>query len=348
MLAETADLVVGVDTHKRSHSFVVLETRTGALVAEWQLPASAQGYRQALALAQRLGQARRLWAVEGSGSYGAGLARFLLGAGETVREVERPLRRGLQGRMKSDSLDARRAAQAALERPLAHPRAAGAREALRVLLATREQAVEVRRVGLNQLRALLVTAPDGLRQRLTELSPRQLPRRCARLRAASREDADRANVLALRLCANRVLTATREAQTLEREIQRLVRRLAPALLEEAGVGPISAGFLLLAWSHHGRLRSEAAFARLAGAAPIPASSGAVSRHRLDRGGDRLLNRALHTIVLARRQRDPATIAYIERRTREGKSTREAVRCLKRYLARRLYRLLQRTVPVPLT
>ena len=247
--------------------------------------------------------------------------------------------------MKSDLLDARRAAQAALERPLAHPRADGAREGLRVLLATREQAVEVRRVGLNQLRALLVTAPDGLRRRLADLSPRQLPKRCARLRSSGGEAAEQASLLALRLCASRVLAATAEAQTLEREIERLVRGLAPALLDEAGVGPISAGFLLLGWSHRGRLRSEAAFARLAGAAPIPASSGAVVRHRLDRGGDRLLNRALHTIVLARRQCDPATIAYIERRKSEGKSTREAVRCLKRYLARRLYRLLERTAVV---
>jgi transposase len=214
-----------------------------------------------------------------------------------------------------------------------------------VLLATREQAVEVRRVGLNQLRALLVTAPDGLRQRLSDLSPRQLPQRCARLRTAGLGEAAEASVLALRLCGGRVVAATAEARTLEREIERLVRTLAPALLEEIGVGPISAGFLLLGWSHRGRLRSEAAFARLAGAAPIPASSGAVLRHRLDRGGDRLLNRALHTIVLARRQCDPATIAYIERRTSEGKSTREAVRCLKRYLARRLYRLLERTATV---
>jgi transposase len=136
--------------------------------------------------------------------------------------------------------------------------------------------------------------------------------------------------------------ATSEAQTLEREIEQLVQRLAPALLEEPGVGPISAGFLLLGWSHRGRLRSEAAFARLVGAAPIPASSGSVSRYRLDRGGDRRLNRALHTILLARRQHHPPTIAYIQRRVSEGKSSREAGRCLKRYLARHFYRLLEQT------
>ena len=343
MLAETADFVVGVDTHGQRHSFALVQAGTGALVREWELPACAQGYRRALALAQQLADGRRLWALEGSGCYGAGLARFLLAAGECVREVERPLRRGLQARLKSDSLDALRAARASFERPLASPRAGGSREALRVLLATREQAVQVRRVGLNQLRALLVTAPDELRQRLSGLPRTRLAIRCKALRlSAAASEHERATVLSLRLCARRVTAADREAQTLEREIERLVRTLAPALLDEPGVGPISAGFLLLGWSHHGRLRSEAAFARLAGSAPIPASSGQVSRHRLDRGGDRRLNRALHTIVLARRRHHPATIAYIERRLSEGKSTREAVRCLKRYLARHLYRLLEQT------
>lgn len=343
MVAEAVDFVVGVDTHGERHSFALVDARTGALLDEWQLPARASGYRRALALANKLADGRRLWALEGSGSYGAALARFLIAAGECVREVERPWRHGPRARLKSDSLDAVRAARVAFERPLATPRAGGAREALRVLLATREQAVEVRRVGLNQLRALLVTAPDELRQRLSGLGPRRLPGRCAALRrrVGASED-ERASVLALRLCAQRVLAATREAQTLEREIERLVRTLAPQLLDEPGVGPISAGFVLAVWSHRGRVRSEAAFARLAGAAPIPASSGKMTRHRLDRGGDRSLNRALHTIVLARRQRDPATIAYIERRVGEGKSTREAVRCLKRYLARYLYRLLEGT------
>ena len=343
MLAEGADCVVGVDTHGQRHSFALVDARTGALVRGWELPASCRGYRRALALARELAPGRRLWALEGSGCYGAGLARYLLAAGECVREVERPLRRGLEGRLKSDALDAVRAARAAFERPLASPRAGGGREALRVLLTTREQAVQVRRVGLNQLRALLVTAPDELRQRLSRLPRTGLATRCAalRLRGAVGEQ-ERASVLALRLCARRVIAASREAQTLEREIERLVRTLAPRLLEEPGVGPISAGFLLLGWSHHGRLRSEAAFARLAGSAPIPASSGKTTRHRLDRGGDRRLNRALHTIVLARRRHHPATIAYIERRVRDGKTTREAVRCLKRYLARHLYRLLEQT------
>ena len=346
MLAEGADYVIGVDTHAQRHAFAVVEASTGALVTDWQLPASAEGYREALGLACEFAPGRRLWALEGTGCYGAGLTRSLLAAGERVREVERPLRRGIQARLKSDALDARRAAHAALERPLAHPREGGTREALRVLLATREQAVQVRRVGLNQLRALVVTAPDRLRERLIGLPRTRLTSRCAQLRVPSTADEqERASALALRLCARRVHAADQEAQTLEREIRRLINQLAPALLHEPGVGAISAGHLLLGWSHHGRLRSEAAFARLTGSAPIPASSGKTVRHRLDRGGDRRLNRALHTIVLTRRRNHPATIAYIERRTQEGKTTREAVRCLKRYLARHLYRLLEAT-PAP--
>lgn len=348
MLAEAADFVIGVDTHKQRHSLALVVARTGALLKSWEIPASTDGYRQGLADAHELAAGARLWAPEGSGSYGAGLARFLLAAGECVRELERPQRSGVQARLKSDPLDALRAARSALARPLASPRAAGEREGLRVLLCTREQAVDVRRVGLNQLRALLVTAPDRLRQRLSGLSPSRLPGRCASLRiATTASEEERALGLALRLCGQRVLAATAEAQTLEREIERLVRMLAPALLAEPGVGPISAGFLLLGWSHQGRLRSEAAFARLSGAAPIPASSGRITRQRLDRGGDRRLNRALHTIVLARRRSHPATIAYIERRISEGKSSREAVRCLKRYLARQLFRLLEREAAIAL-
>jgi transposase len=144
--------------------------------------------------------------------------------------------------------------------------------------------------------------------------------------------------------ALRIAAATSEAEELERELLGHVRALAPALLDEPGIGPVVAAQLLVAWSHHGRLRSEACFARLAGVAPVPASSGQTRRHRLSRGGDRQLNRALHTIVLHRRQHDPATREYITRRVTEGKSARDATRLLKRYLARHLYRLLEQQQP----
>jgi transposase len=186
-----------------------------------------------------------------------------------------------------------------------------------------------------------VTTPEPLRTQLRTLTRGRLLDRCARLRPKPSDAVElRAGKLALRSCARRVRRATEEARELEREIERLIRQLASPLLAEPGIGPISAAQVLLAWSHRGRLRNEAAFARLAGAAPIPASSGKTIRYRLDRGGDRQLNRALHTIALARRKHHPATIAYIARRTSEGKTPRETIRCLKRYLARHLFRTLE--------
>jgi transposase len=343
MVTDTLDVVIGVDTHRDAHAFALVRCRDGLLVAEEELAANRAGYRAALRLGRRWGR-RRLWALEGSGSYGAGLARFLTHRGERVCEVERPTREGSRGRLKSDSLDALRAARSALAgQALASPRAGGRREALRVLLQTREGAVQTRRCGLNQLRAVVVCAPEDLRERLRGLARETLVRACTRLRLEQRSQPERyATVLALRSLARRIERATREAAELERELRRAVAELCPQLLALEGVGPITAAQVLVSWSHRGRFRSEAAFARLAGAPPIPASSGKVVRHRLDRGGDRRLNRALHTIVLTRRRCDVATRAYIARRVSEGKSERDAVRCLKRYLARQLFRLLEST------
>jgi transposase len=183
---------------------------------------------------------------------------------------------------------------------------------------------------------VIVTAPDRLREQLRGLPTGKLLDRCTRLRRVSSASVDElATRLVLRSLAQRIQAATLEADQLERELAGHVRALAPALLDEPGVGPIVAAQLIVAWSHRGRLRSEACFARLAGVAPIPASSGQTVRHRLSRGGDRQLNRALHTIVLHRRQHDPATRDYIARRIAEGKSRRDATRLRKRYLARHL-------------
>lgn len=220
-------------------------------------------------------------------------------------------------------------------------RAGGQREQLRALMVCREGAGQAKRAGLCQLRDLLLTCPEPLRAELAPLSRARLLRRCAGLRPDHRRNVEaRGTLLALRGLARRVQALSAEQRELAQEIRALVQRQAPELLAEPGVGPISAAQLLLSWSHRGRLHSEAAFARLAGSAPIPASSGQVVRHRLDRGGDRKLNRALHTIVVSRRKTHPPTIAYIQRRIREGKSVREAIRCLKRYLARHLFRLLE--------
>jgi transposase len=344
MFADSLDVVIGVDTHRDWHTFALVEAATGAAIAQTALPANRAGYRKALALAKRAGR-RRAWALEGTGCYGAGLARFLAGAGERVLEVERPTRlRGRDGRLKDDGLDALRGARTLLAGEAAgEPRGAGEREALRCLLVAREAAVDERRRALNQLRALVLTAPEQLRRRLQGRARGALVKACLVLRPAASVDAQlQATALALQSCARRIELATAEATALERELQRRLRALWPWLLDLRGVGPISAAQLIVAWSHPGRVKSEAAFARLGGVAPIPASSGQIVRYRLDRGGDRKLNRALHQIIVSRRKTDPATIAYIERRLAEGKTLREATRCLKRYLARSLFRMLETT------
>lgn len=339
MVADSFDVVIGVDTHRDSHAFALVRCVDGALREEQVLCANRSGYRAALRLGRRGGR-RRLWALEGTGSYGAGLARYLQARGERVLEVERPVRKGSR-RAKSDSLDALRAARLALTGAAgALPRRGAETQALRALLTTREGAVQACSAALNELRALILVAPPELRERLQGLTEAALLEACVCLRPGRGGSERAALALALRSLARRVRQLHDEARTLERELTRRVQALAPALLALRGVGPISAAQVLVSWSYPGRLRSEAAFARLAGAPPIPASSGTLVRHRLDRGGDRRLNRALHTIVLTRRRCDPATIAYIARRVSEGKSQRDAVRCLKRYLARSLFRLLE--------
>jgi transposase len=207
--------------------------------------------------------------------------------------------------------------------------------------------VNARRAGLCQLRDLLVTAPKPLRSELRPLTRARLLGRLTAVRPERRRDPElRGTLLAMRAVARRVVLLTTEERDLAREIETLTRTLAPQLLDQPGVGPLAAAQLLFSWSHCGRIRNEAAFARLAGCAPIPASSGQTVRHRLDRSGDRRLNRALHMILVTRRRSHPATIAYINRRLQEGKSRREAIRCLKRYLARNLYRLLENGSPLP--
>jgi transposase len=347
MFADGLDYVIGVDTHRDEHVLAVVAAPTGALVAQHSVGSDAAGSRAALAFASRFAPDRRVWAIEGTGSYGAGLTRMLSARGETVLEAGRPARTDRRLRGKDDALDALRTARAILAADtVARPRAGERREALRLLLITRRSAVDVRRHALVQLRAVIVTAPEALRAELRRLPPQRLLDRCSRLRKRAAATPDEAATrLTLRTLARRIQAATAEAEELEREITGHVRALAPALLDEPGVGPIVAAQVIVAWSHHGRLRSEAAFARLAGVAPIPASSGQTIRYRLSRGGDRQLNRALHTIALHRRHHDPTTRDYIDRRLAEGKTSREATRLLKRYLARHIYRLLQNQEPL---
>ena len=345
MLADQLDYIVGVDPHRDTHALAIVEVVSGAVVFEATVLANNGGYAEALRLVEEGAPGRRAFAIEGTGSYGLGLTRFLTARSEQVLEVGR-LKRERRSGGKTDALDAVRAARSVLacERP-STPRSGGERQALQALVAAREGAVNAKRAGLCQLRDLLITTPEPLRSELRPLTRARLLQRLAATRPHSNRDPElRGSLLALRSIARRLLQLTAEERELAREIETIARKLAPQLLEQPGVGPHAAAQLVLSWSHQGRITSEAAFARLAGAAPIPASSGQTIRYRLDRSGDRKLNRALHQILVTRKRTHPATIAYIERRLQEGKTRREANRCLKRYLARSLYRLLEHGAP----
>jgi transposase len=344
MLADEVDHVIGVDTHRDTLTAAVTDP-TGAVKAQTTLATDAFGYRRMLAFARKEAPGKRAWAIEGTGSFGAGLCSFLLEKGEWVVEIDRPARPRSRTGAKSDELDAARAAREALSRAhLAQPRRRGDREALRVLLATRESAVVGRTKAICLLKALLVSAPGQLRNQFRNVTTEEQLIRCSRLRTTpTQSEEHRCTVISLRATARRALALEAEAADLEADIQRIVAKMAPLLLQEPGVGPISAARILCSWSHPGRLRSEAAFAAIAGAAPIPASSGQTVRHRLNRGGDRQLNRALHTVVLCRLARHEETRVYAAKRAAEGKTPREIRRCLTRHLARRLFKLLESSV-----
>ena len=345
MLAERVDFVIGVDTHKRSHRAAYVNS-VGGVVLETEVEATEGGYRRLLDGALAAAPGRRVWAVEGTGTYGAGLTAFLQSVGEAVGEVERPKRQRRHDG-KSDAIDAVRAAREALgKRRLAEPRRRGLRDSVRLLLVTRREVVASRTRAYNQLHALVVSAPEQIRSRFLETSRRfhsgeRLVKRCLGLRIRRQWPHElRIQLHVMRQTAQRVAALDAEASDYEAELRELMTSLAPELVAQPGLGVLTAAEVLVAWSHRGRVHSEAAFAKLAGVAPQEASSGQVIRHRLSRGGDRRLNMTLHQIVLSRMRYDPETQAYVNRRRAEGKSERDIRRCLKRFLARRLFRLLE--------
>ena len=346
MLADQVDVVIGCDTHRDTHALAAVVAATGVVDDQFEIPTTSDGYQQALARAHSEFPGPRAWAIEGTGSYGKGFCRYLTSRGEWVIEVSRPLRRPLKSRPKSDPLDAITAARTALAQAVHNtPRAGQLREALRVLMIARDSSVQIRARALKQIKALVVTSPDGLRDKLRSLPKVSLLAACAALRTNVTGPAEAATRLALRTLARAAQSGGHDAKSLEGEITGLVEQGWPGLLDQTGIGPITAAQLVISYSHHGRCKTEAAFARLAAVAPIPASSGKNVRHRLDPGGDRKLNQALHTIAIHRARHDPETKAYIQKKTREGKTPREARRSLKRHIARRLYNDLK-NMPIP--
>lgn len=336
-------VAIGVDTHRDTHVAVACD-RQGRRLDSLQVAATPKGYLKLLGWAQSLGEPA--FAIEGSGSYGRGLARVLEAAGISVFECERPRRRDRR-RGKSDLIDATLAVKRLLAGDgLSRLRGGGEREDLRLLLIERRSAERARTAALNQLRSLLVTAPPGLRARLERLSASALPRRCASLRAEA--GSERVLRSVLQRLGGRVLRLGDELAEVEEQLHTLVQELAPELLAECGVGSFCAAQLLVASGDPARMRTDASFAALAGTSPVDASSGRQQRHRLNRGGDRQLNRALHVIALSRIRNHRATASYYGRLLATGKTPREARRCIKRALARYFYRQLARIDAVALT
>lgn len=335
-----APVTVGVDTHSDVHVAAVVET-TGAVLETRSFPVSTRGYVALAAWAEEFGEISRV-GVEGTGTYGAGLARFLTDYGLEVVEVDRGDRKTRRRRGKSDPIDAECAARAALNGQ-AHttPKSRdGAVEMIRVLRVARRGAMKARVAAVEQLRSLLQSAPEDLRAAHGGQSATQLARTCAGLRPGRLDDPCAATKAALRSIARRFLQLQKELDSLDEQLSVLVKKAAPELLSLPGLGPDTAGQLLVtAGDNPERLKSEGSFAHLCGVAPIPASSGHTDRHRLSRGGDRQANKALWRVVLVRMQWHEPTKVYVERRTREGLTSGEIIRCLKRYVARDIYRYL---------
>jgi transposase len=301
-----------------------------------------------LAWLRQHGQLQRI-GVEGTGSYGAGFATVLRDAGVEVIEVDRPDRRSRRRSGKSDPLDAYAAAQAVLAgRATTIPKTNdGPVASIRALRIARRSAVKARTQTINQLRGLLVTAPAGLRETLAGMAPVLLIEACARLRpGADLRDPLAGTKAALRRLARRYQTLDSEISELDDELRQLVTDAAPpALLALHGVGiDVAATVMIAAGDNPERMRSEAAFAHLCGAAPIPASSGRTQRHRLNRGGNRDANRALHVVALTRMRHERRTRDFVARRTAEGLSSKEIIHCLKRYIAREIYYILRQPRP----
>ncbi|MEW2444018.1 IS110 family transposase [Micromonospora marina] len=332
----------GVDTHQDTHTAAVIDL-VGRVLGTQQFPATTAGYTALLAWMRGFGSLLRV-GVEGTGAYGAGLARLLRNAHVNVIEVDRPDRKTRRFQGKSDPIDAIQAAKAALagQRTGTPKQRDGRVEALRNLRVARRSAVDQRADAQRQIKTLIVTAPDELRARLRTLPVKELIATCATLRPDRTDAATPATAvkIALRSLARRHQQLSAEITDLDELLEPLVAAVNPGLLAANGVGTDVAGQLLVtAGENHDRLTSETAFAMLCGAAPIPASSGKTTRHRLNRGGDRQANAALYRVALCRLRWDPRTRAYAERRTKEGMSKKEIIRCLKRYIVRELYQLI---------
>ena len=342
MASKKRQVIGGVDTHGKTHHAAVID-HTGRLLGDREFPATAAGYEELLRWLRSFGRLVKV-GVEGTGTYGAGLARHLTAQRVDVVEVDRPDRKTRRSKGKSDPIDAIAAARAALSGQAAgKPKTRiGPVEAIRALRVGRRGAVKARTAALNQLHGLITSAHEQLRAELTALPGHEMLRRCAELTVDETRMADpvQATMAALQAIATRVQALTAEIAQADKRLQPVVAKTAPRLSALFGVGAeVAAQLLTTAGDNPERLRSEAALAHLCGAAPIPVSSGRTDRHRLNRGGDRAANNSLYVIALCRMRHDPRTKAYVDRRTKQGRTKKEIIRCLKRYIAREVHTAL---------
>jgi transposase len=338
-------VVIGADTHLDTVHLAVI-TDTGKPLADAEFPTCPVGYDAAVGWARSFGIID-IAGVEGTSSYGSGLTRVLQAAQIEVAEVSRPDRAARRCKGKSDPLDAYAAARTALAGDgLAVPKD-GHTTVLRALLTARRSAVKARTAAINQIHALLVTAPGDVRERYRRHSVTALVKALARCRPATHSDLATAAVLvAAKSLAQRVEFLSHQERELTAQLDARVKELNPALRAAYGVGPdVATQLLVTAGTNPHRLRNEAAFAALCGAAPVPASSGKTTRHRLSRGGDRAANSALHRIALVRMSSHPRTRGYVERQVTKGRTKKEILRLLKRAIAREIFRLLTQAYPV---
>jgi len=345
IIAHTRPFVIGVDTHARKHSYAILTATTGELVDAKEFPTTPAGLKRSLNWVARQtgGDLATLWVIECAATFGARLTRTVTDAGYQVVEAARMDARAHRSVGKTDPLDAHRIGAAVLpleEDKLRHPRAdSGVRAALRVLTTAREHMSTERTACVNALTAVLRAVELGLDARRA-LTYRQINEVVSWRTRTEDVALSVARAEAIRL-AKRIQALDKQLADNRAQLTMLIEQSKAApLLEYAGIGPVTVAVAYTAWSHKGRVRSEAAFAALAGVSPIPASSGNTTRHRLNRGGDRRLNRALHMATVTRMTHDPETRAYVDKRRAQGHTTKEIRRCLKRYLARRIYRSLE--------
>lgn len=336
-------VIGGVDTHKHTHHAAVLDAATGQLLADREFAANRAGYREMLEWFRSHGALIKV-GIEGTGSFGAGLFRYLDAAEVPVIEVVRQNRQTRRLYGKSDPIDAIAAARAVMAGlATSIPKARnGSVEAIRLLRTTRSSAVKARRAALNQIHATLWGGPEDLRDTLGSYNRAALVSRCARLRpGADIADPAVAAKATLRILAKRIQALDVEIAEIDSQLKTLTAAAAPTMCAIFGAGHDAvAQMLTTAGDNPHRIGSEAALARLCGAAPVPASSGAVTRYRLHRGGDRQANRTLHLIVVNRMRWHAPTKAYVERRTLEGKTKKEIMRCLKRAVVREIYKAMR--------